>query len=218
MTWHREVLPAGWQGVAADLASRGVTARAYLAGGTAVALWLGHRRSADLDLFTQAAFDASAMRDRLVGLDGLRHVELAEATLYFELRGIKVSLITYPYPLLFPATDLDGLPVADPRDLGCMKVDAIAARGARRDFLDLHALLDGYALPSLLEWFTTKYAQASFNRAHVLKALTYFDDAEREPEPDMLAPIRWDDVRGRFLREVPALARLTHGTESDDGG
>lgn len=167
-------------------------------------------------MFTQEAFDAVAMRDRLVGLDGLRHVELAEATLYFELRGIKVSLIAYPYPLLFPSADLDGLPVADRRDLGCMKVDAIAARGARRDFIDLHALLHGYDLPSLLEWFATKYAQASFNRAHVLKALTYFDDAGREPEPDMLAPIRWGDVRGRFLRDVPALARLTGGMADDD--
>lgn len=99
-----------------------------------------------------------------------------------------------------------------------MKVDAIAARGAQRDFIDLHALLGRYDLPSLLEWFTTKYLQASFNRAHVLKALTYFDDAERDPQPDMLAPIRWDDVRGRFLRISPALARLTHGTESNDGG
>jgi len=40
---------------------------------------------------------------------------------------------------------------------------------------------------------------------HVLKSLTYFEDAEQEPMPDMLVPLAWDEVKQFFCREVPPL-------------
>lgn len=207
MNWHREILPVGWTHVAGALVARQVSEGCYLAGGTALALWFGHRRSDDVDLFTREPFDAAARRDRLLGLDGLENVEVSDATLYFQLRGIKVSVLAYPYPLLFPLADFNGLHVADSRDIACMKVDATASRGARRDFVDLYTAMGRYDLPTILGWFAQKYAATAFNRAHILKSLTYFDDADLEPEPEMLASLDWRELKDALRREAAAMAR-----------
>lgn len=67
----------------------------------------------------------------------------AEGTLHLEVSGIPASILRYPYPLLHPPEHLPGIPipVASFDDLICMKLSAIAGRGARRDFWDLHAML-----------------------------------------------------------------------------
>ena len=88
-------------------------------------------------------------------------------------------------------------------------LDTIGSRGARRDFVDLYVAAQTYGLQAIFEWFEAKYASAPHNRAHVLKALTYFVDAEHEPMPDMLVPIEWSAVTAYFVRETPRLVRLT---------
>lgn len=206
--WHLEVLPRGWSDAASDLRARRALDGFYLAGGTAVALQRGHRLSVDLDLFSETNFASGTLRDRLRGLDGLRNLELAPGTLHLELRGVKVSFLHYPYPLLFPLADLDGLAVADPRELACMKLDALASRGTRRDFVDLHLLARTYGLPQIFEWFAAKYSSVAFNRTHLFKALTYFDDAEQDPMPDMLVPLDWAMVRQYFQTQVPLLPKF----------
>ena len=100
------------------------------------------------------------------------------------------------------------LTVADPRDIACMKFDAIANRGSRRDFVDLYMAARTYGFREILEWFSTKYAATPYNRVHLFKSLTYFKDAEQEPMPDMLVTIDWTAVRYFFLAEVPRLPRL----------
>ena len=62
-----------------------------------------------------------------------------------------------------------------------------------------------FGLREILEWFERKYAGAPYNRVHVLKALTYFGDAERDPMPNMLVPLDWSDVRKFFLSQAPGL-------------
>lgn len=164
--------------------------------------------SVDVDLFSESDFASDVVRNRLRGLNTLRNLELAPGTLHLELRGVKVSFLHYPYPLLFPVAEFEGLTVADLRDIACMKLDALASRGTRRDFVDLYLLAESYGLPTIFEWFAAKYAAVSFNRTHLFKALTYFADAEQEPMPDMLVPLGWTTIRQYFLTQVPLLPRL----------
>lgn len=203
--WHAEVLPDGWARAAADLAARSALSGFYLAGGTGLALYLGHRRSIDLDLFSESDFGSADLRDRLRNLEGLRKLETAPGTVHLELHDVKVSFLHYPYPLLFPARQFEVLGVADPRDIACMKLEAVANRGSRRDFIDLYQAAQTYGLRDIVEWFGTKYAAVSYNRVHLFKALTYFRDAEEQPLPDMLVPLGWDEVRTFFVREAPRL-------------
>lgn len=209
LQWHAEVLPAQWQEAAQALLQVDVTAGFYLAGGTGLALQLGHRRSVDLDLFTARPFQSLDLRDALRATPGFRVVDLADNTLHIEISGVLVSFLHYPYPLLFETRRFANLEAADARDIGCMKLDALSSRGSRRDFVDLYFLLQGIELSQLLEWFNTKYAAAAPNRPHLGKALTYFADAELEPMPNMLLPAEWSRIRAFFETEVPKVFKTS---------
>lgn len=200
--WHAEVLPSGWTEAAADLAATGVLDGFSLAGGTALALHLGHRRSVDLDLFSQNDFDPNVLLRRLVGQPSLRVDQVAPGTLHLELRGVLVSFLHFPFPPLFPVHEFPPIGVLDPRDVACMKVQAISTRGARRDFVDLFFVAKDYGLAQVLEWFEAMFATTPYNRVHILKALAYFDDAEAQPMPDMLVPLDWTEVRDFFVNGV----------------
>ncbi len=207
--WHPEILPGGWERAVQELAQRGALSGFYLAGGTGLALQLGHRRSVDLDLFCPGELRPLDLRAQLAELPGLQVRQILRGTLHIELHDMLVSFLHYPYPLLFPTREFDVLTVADPRDIACMKVDAIASRGSRRDFVDLYITAQRYGLNEILAWFTTKYAGAPYNRIHLLKSLTYFSDAEREPMPDLLIPLEWSAVTQFFLSQVPSLWRTS---------
>jgi hypothetical protein len=73
--------------------------------------------------------------------------------------------------------------------------------------VDVYILGREYGLGRLLDYFSEKYAAVPYSRTHVLKALTYFRDAEEEPLPDMLVPLEWSLVVQYFTSETPRLAR-----------
>ncbi|MGE0447451.1 MAG: nucleotidyl transferase AbiEii/AbiGii toxin family protein, partial [Vicinamibacterales bacterium] len=157
-TWHREVLPPGWQPVAQALADAGALDGFALAGGTALALYFGHRRSVDLDLFTEQAFAPTTIVDRLRHAAGLSVIQTAPGTLHLSLQGVLVTYLHFPYPALFPTHTLAPLTVLDPRDVACMKLQAIAAGGARRDFVDLYVVAQEHGLQAILNWFDQKFS------------------------------------------------------------
>lgn len=86
-----------------------------------------------------------------------------------------------------------------------MKVSAIASRGTKRDFVDLYLCAQQYGLGEILRMFDKKYAESQVTRIHILKSLTYFADAEKDPLPHMLVALDWDAVKRFFLRETPRL-------------
>ncbi|MBI3693392.1 MAG: hypothetical protein HY238_00930 [Acidobacteria bacterium] len=53
--------------------------------------------------------------------------------------------------------------------------------------------------------FRQKFAQANYSMIHVLKSLAYFEEAEKDPMPDMLAAVSWEDVKRFFSREAARL-------------
>lgn len=181
----------------------------YLAGGTAVALHLGHRRSLDLDWFTPSALAdplQHAARMRKAGLS-LADVETQRGTLHARVDGVRVSLIEYLYPLLTEAEPLGatGARVAALDDLGAMKLAAVAQRGSRRDFVDVHALATRFRpLQDLLGLYCRKYGVTDVT--HVLYGLSYFDDAESEQMPDLLAPGDWVAIKRDIRAWIKALA------------
>jgi hypothetical protein len=86
-----------------------------------------------------------------------------------------------------------------------MKVSAIAGRGAKRDFVDLYVSALRYGLSEILRLFDRKYAQANYSRIHILKSLTFFGDAEKDPLPHMLMSLEWENLKRFFLFEAPRL-------------
>ncbi len=99
-----------------------------------------------------------------------------------------------------------GVPVASIADIAAMKVEAIASRGARKDFVDLYFICQqpGFNLTAALDAFEARFASARPDLLHRVKALTYFEDAEREPDLLLLRLVAWPDVKAFFEREVTA--------------
>jgi len=208
VVWHQEAVTAATLAILNMLRDRALLEGldgVYLAGGTALALRIGHRLSVDLDFFVSELFDEEAMLQRLQEVAGFSLVAKAPHTLHANIQGSKVTFPGYPYPLLFPNTLFAGVPVADARDIACMKISAIASRGTKRDFIDLYVTACEFGLVELLGLFQRKYVRTGYNRIHILKSLMFFDDAEKDPMPHMLVPLDWDNVKLFFRREVPGL-------------
>ena len=203
--WHRETVDANVEQTLRDLHNVPILTSFYLAGGTGLTLRLGHRRSFDLGFFLGEDFNVDSMLQKLQHLEGFALVGKEPGTIYASIRKTKVSFIAYAYPILFPFQPFLGVNVADSRDIGCMKISAIASRGTKRDFVDLYVLAKEYGLKQLLGWFTTKFSKTNYSMLHILKSLSYFEEAEQDPMPYMLTSLSWEEVKQFFAREAPRL-------------
>lgn len=123
------------------------------------------------------------------------------------LLGVTTTFFRYPYRLLAELEPTPwGFGLASDVDIAAMKIEAIAGRGSRKDFVDLRTLCrKGLTLDAAFDSFERKFGAARTDRCHRLRALAYFDDAEREPLPDLLLPFDWEEPK-RFL--VAESARL----------
>lgn len=182
----------------------------YLAGGVAIATTLHHRRSRDLDLFVPHEFDSERLAEAIsANVPEVRIVGTARGTLHLELRTIPISILSYRYPLLSPTVRTEGVPVpiAAPSDLMCMKLSAIAGRGAAKDFWDLHEMLEhGIAKGSLvhaLELYVRKFP--SSDMGHTVRSLAYFADADAAPLPLGLTDDHWRTIKASFSRRIKEL-------------
>jgi len=203
--WHHEVIGPTVEQTLKALKERSLLEGFYLAGGTGLALQLGHRRSLDLDFFRQESFNDEQLLQQLQRFPEFSLTGRDRQTLHVRINGVKVSFLGYDYPVLFPFSPFLEVPVADPKDIGAMKINAIAGRGTRRDFVDLYMVARQEGLKALLDLFQRKFAEVNYNRIHVLKSLTYFDDADAEPMPNMLVPLAWQDVKDFFREQTPGL-------------
>ena len=203
--WHTEVITAEAGNILRDLGGEDYMKPFYLAGGTALALHMGHRKSVDLDFFSVRTFNEDTLLSKVQALPDFSLVAKDSQTLHCHVQTVKVSFIGYAYPVLAPFTALSGISIADPIDIACMKISAIASRGTKRDFVDLYMMAQGEGLGTLLGHFQKKFAQANYNLVHVLKSLVYFGDAEKDPMPDMLMSLSWDEVKQFFLTQVPKI-------------
>ena len=202
---HFEILPTEQKQLFDVLARQQWLRSFYLAGGTSLALHIGHRRSIDFDFFTRKDFDNRSVVQTLSGIGAFELFSRSPNTVDGSLNAVKVSFLAYPYPILEPFLERENILIADMLDIALMKLEAIAGRGSKKDFIDLYYLLNYYSLPELLEKHKAKYGAKISNQYHLLKSLAYFDDAEHEAMPEMMERVDWDDVKKRITREVQNL-------------
>jgi hypothetical protein len=191
-----------------ELLSRTAEVRTfYLAGGTAVALHLGHRRSRDLDLFRSKDFLPQDLLTVLRDTGELEVLQEAAGTLTVMLRGVPVSFFRYDYPLLRPLRETPwGLLLAEPEDIAAMKLAALAGRGSRKDFVDLYFYArEVEPLEVAFRRFREKLSGVNVDPYHLLRSLTFFDDAEPEAMPELLRPVAWDEIKAFFRAEASRL-------------
>ncbi len=204
---HPKVLSAvGWS-LARKLVAERLTEGWVLAGGTGLALQLGHRISRDLDFFSEAPFDSARQADALSRAGSVLVHARSEGTLHVTVARMRVSFLAAQRPLLFRGTVYRGIVVADPRDIAVMKVVAIGGRGSRKDFVDLYFILRaGGSLESVFGMVRRRFKGIDFNEYHLLRALVFFADAETEPMPRMIRRVAWPEVKKAIIAEVRRLS------------
>jgi len=168
----------------------------YLVGGTALALRYGHRVSVDIDLFTDAPFDAVRLRACLTQSYQLEESTIEENTLLGVIGGIKCDCMAHQYPMVAGVQNYDGVRLLAVEDIAAMKLNAIANRGSKRDFWDMHELSRHFDRESILSFYEKKYPHGS--RWSVEKSLCYFLDADREPDPVCLKGLNWSQVKSEI--------------------
>ena len=151
-----------------------------LAGGTALALRLGHRISVDIDLFSPNAFNSENLAHSIQEHESLTQLRTMTNTLNAFTNGVKLDCLAYQYPQLEPIETIENIRLYSLRDIAGMKLSAIGGRGARKDFYDIVALLSVMSLPEMLQCFEQKYPNG--DTFHTLRALSYFEDADKEDE------------------------------------
>lgn len=176
----------------------------YLAGGTGLALQIGHRESIDFDFFRSEDFDTNELFDKVSSIfdrkDVVR-VEQADGTLTVLINDVQVSFFRYPYPLVDDFEDTESVRLASLRDIGCMKLSAIISRATTKDYVDLYYLLKHHiSLEELLQAMREK--MPDLNENLVLKSLVYFEDIKEEP-------LQYKDKNPPAFTEVKDFLRTT---------
>ncbi len=182
----------------------------YLAGGTALALYYGHRESVDLDFFCAKPFRTESLIAALSKVGVFKLVNEEANTVDGVLDGVKVSFFTYPYKLLRKTKSYQGVAVASVADIACMKINAIAGRNARKDFFDLFFILDNesWKIDDVLHLFEKKFGAAKRDPYHVLKALVFFNEADTQPEVVTRPKVSWTTVKKFFQKEALRIKKI----------
>ena len=156
--------------------------RFYLAGGTSLALQIGHRDSVDFDFFTSEHIDTKKLfeelREVFVGHTIVKIQEEKNTLSVIIDDYIKVSFFTYAYKLIKDPIHEEYLTLASIEDIACMKLSAITGRASNKDYIDLYFILELLSLQDLLEFAREKHPE--LDRNLILKSLVYFDDITEE--------------------------------------
>jgi hypothetical protein len=185
----------------------------YLAGGTALALQLGHRRSEDLDFFVTEEFNDLSFKQN-IQLERLDTLVVNQTPNHTEMmiQSIKVDFVRERIPLKFPLEPIHpqtpSLKMADSRDIGRMKIISTGSRGSKKDFVDLYCLTrKAMTLESLIMMAMEEDRGLKYSKLLFLKGLVDFEEAEREGDLAMIWDINWEEVKDGLMEDVRKIAK-----------
>lgn len=175
-----------------------------LVGGTALALLYGHRKSIDLDLFTETPFDNNSVIDALKQ-EFQNDFELLQSAekfgIFCFIEQVKVDIVRHPHPLIAGIQTIDSIRMYGIPDIAAMKINAILGRGKKKDFWDLSELLKHYPLKSIAGFYEQKFAEQRL-LISIPQAITYFADAEESEDPVSLKNQNWESVKKNIWQKV----------------
>ena len=149
----------------------------YLVEGTALALHFGHRKSIDIDLFSNFDSNAAELLEKIHQDFSFQLFFTASNTLKGYIGNINVDFLAHRYKLVSGVETIDGVDMLSLPDIIAMKLNAISTSGQRsKDFIDIYYLLKKYSLERMLDFYQKKYNQQ--NISFILKSLIYFDDVD----------------------------------------
>jgi predicted nucleotidyltransferase component of viral defense system len=171
-----------------------------LVGGTALSLLYGHRKSVDLDFFTDKPLEKEILAEVLS--DNFGHIAItndrSNSIYQCIIQGVKVDFVSVKDPFLNPIQLLDNIPFADTKDLIALKLNAVKGRGVKKDFWDLAKLLEFYSLENLFQFYHDRYSYD--DTFAVIRSVVYFNDAENTIDPESLDGMTWVKVKSTITK------------------
>lgn len=187
----------------------------YMAGGTALSLQCGNRMSYDFDFFTKIKFDAVVLASYLSSLGNFKVIYEKDSTLHGILDGVNITFLYYPNPMIEDYVyddEIEGLKYASIKDISVMKLVALSSRGSKKDYYDLMYMIK-YKDIDIRETFMNldvKFEGKNINKMHIVQSLTYFDDAECEPDLILMVNIDWEEIKRFFVKAQKELYKLVN--------
>ena len=182
-----------------------------LVGGTSLSLLLGHRKSIDIDFFTDAEYGSIDFNtiDRIL-MDTFGYVELSYegnnglGKSYFIGSGkennIKIDMF-YTDVFVFPIKIIENIRLSQLQEIIAMKLEVIGHNGRKKDFWDIHELLEHYILSDMLYFYEKRYPY-SYSRNKIIEKLSDFDAAEIDFDPICFRGKYWELIKLDIIEEV----------------
>jgi len=183
-----------------------------LVGGTSLSLLLGHRKSVDIDMFTDAEYGTIDFLDILKTLkaefqfiDGHNTwINKTAGNSCFigesHLNTVKLDLF-YTDPFFYPIILYEGIRLASLEEIVAMKLDVIGRGGRKKDFWDIHELFDSFELSTMLDIYSKCYPY-HFSKDELIKQLTNFENADNDFEPNCLKGKYWELIKLDFEEKI----------------
>src|SRR3989344_3653211 len=177
----------------------------YLAGGTALVIQLGHRISVDFDFFSEKEVPVDLLKlveQFFVGM-GSQHVLVNNKDeLTLTINETKITFLYYPFPLLYPLVEWEGIKLASIQEIAAMKAYTIGRRGTFKDYVDLYFLLkSGTTINGIITDAEKKYKDA-FNARLLLEQLVYFDEITDTEIIFLKEPILKKEIENFFTEQI----------------
>jgi hypothetical protein len=187
-----------------------------LVGGTALSLQLGHRTSVDIDLFTDAPYgtiDFQEIENYLqtnfsyVDTGFGVHTGMGKSYLIGEAEDNVIKLdVYYTDPFIQAALIEDGVRLATVEEIIAMKIDVITKTGRKKDFWDIHEVMDTYTIPQMLALHKQRY-EYTHNETEILANFTDFSNADDDFEPNCLRGKYWELIKFDIIKKIENLRK-----------
>jgi Domain of unknown function (DUF1814). len=187
-------------GILKELMKDAELGRFILVGGTALALQIGHRKSIDLDFFSQEKFDENQINDFLVEKYNFKTTNINNAILNGFIEGVKIDFVPHRYEYVKKPFIEKGIRLASIEDIAAMKLNAIVRSGQRlKDFIDIAYLSSIFTLNQMLGFYIKKYPNS--NKIIAIKALGYFEEINHEEKINMAdkKTYQWNLIKNSIL-------------------
>lgn len=185
-----------------------------LVGGTSLSLQQGHRESIDIDLFTDAEYGSidfnrleEILNDNFLYVDTQTVGEVVFGRSYFvgedEHNALKLD-IYYTDPFVFPLLEEGNIRLASNEEIAAMKFEVIANGGRKKDFWDIHELLDVFTLKQMLDFYEQRNPYGA-TREELLEQCIDFSLAEDDLTPNCYKDKVWELIKLDIEEQVQNL-------------
>ena len=185
-----------------------------LVGGTGLSLYRGHRESVDIDLFTDAVYGSinfdkidSFLRSNYRYVDTSNNDIIGFGKSYFvgesENNSIKIDLF-YTDEFIDEVTLIDAIRLGSVEEIIAMKLDVIQRGGRKKDFWDLHELMDEYSIDKMFSLHKKRYPYGH-DKVVLKNNFTQFENADGDFDPVCLREKHWELIKVDMLDFIKVL-------------